>query len=146
MRRLYTFLKFVFYTFLNFVFYTFLNFVLYTFLYLFPREGRRTLPIPPLQCCSRWCCGCDGPVCRRPFFFFFPPSPFSFLSLSRGSKCSGLLRGWEKGKPVLLISPLFFCFYCERDGTRDTERERERERGNAKKTKLTFYVLGERES
>ena len=54
--------------------------------------------------------------------------PYLSIYLSRGGKCSGLLRGWEKGKPVLLIFTLFFCFYCERDGTRDTERERERER------------------
>ena len=138
---------FVFYTFLIcfiylslFVLYTFLNFVLYTFLYLFcvPFFTLFWFWIPFFICFR----GREGTRCRSPrsnvvlvdvvdvmvqsaVFLFFFPLLFS-LTLSRWQVLWSFERLGKRKTSFADFHP-FFCFYCERDGTRDTERERERQ-------------------
>ena len=59
-------------------------------------------------------------------FLFFFPLLFS-LTLSRWQVLWSFERLGKRKTSFADFHP-FFCFYCERDGTRDTERERERER------------------
>ena len=135
---LYTFLNFALYTFLNFVLYTFLNFVLYTFLYLFWIPFFTLFWIPFFICFR----GREGTRCRSPrsnvvlvdvvdvmvqsaVFLFFFPLLFS-LTLSRWQVLWSFERLGKRKTSFADFHP-FFCFYCERDGTRDTERERERQ-------------------
>ena len=121
-----------------FVLCTFLNFVLYTFLYLFCVPFFTLFWIPFFICFR----GREGTRCRSPrsnvvlvdvvdvmvqsaVFLFFFPLLFS-LTLSRWQVLWSFERLGKRKTSFADFHP-FFCFYCERDGTRDTERERERQ-------------------
>ena len=113
-------------------------FVLYTFLYLFCVPFFTLFWIPFFICFR----GREGTRCRSPrsnvvlvdvvdvmvqsaVFLFFFPLLFS-LTLSRWQVLWSFERLGKRKTSFADFHP-FFCFYCERDGTRDTERERERQ-------------------